>query len=48
MWVPAGYGPVLRFSGGQAHACQIPAILLLMHNGFEYIYDSRVKALTPA
>jgi len=48
MWVPAGYGPVLRFPGGQPHACQLLAILLLMHNGFGYIYDSRVKGLTPA
>jgi hypothetical protein len=34
-----GPGPC-DFRGGQTHACQLLAILLLMHNGFGYIYDN--------
>ncbi len=35
MMLPAGHGPV-----DTLHACQLPAILLWMHNGLGYIYDS--------
>jgi monothiol glutaredoxin len=34
-----GHGPAFR-PGAGSHACQLPAILLWMHNGLGYIYDS--------
>jgi hypothetical protein len=39
MLLPAMAGlPAKR--AAEAHACQLPAILLWMHNGLGYIYDS--------
>ena len=47
--VPAGFGAALELTGGKACACQLPAILLWMHNGFGYIYDSiGLSGLIPA
>ncbi len=47
--MPSDYGPTRLVGGCQAHACQMPAILLWMHNGLGYIYGQcRVKRDEPA
>jgi hypothetical protein len=47
--LPSGYGRRRDIPGWKAPACQLPAILLWMHNGLGYIYGQcRVNGLMPA
>jgi monothiol glutaredoxin len=40
MLLPAGQGPTPQAGPAESRACQLPAILLWMHNGLGYIYGS--------